>query len=269
MARQKNNFSPVNSQNNNAIDVTSFVVAFEQPFTPDEVNKFVGLEQSLKKEFPSFNIMSNVSFTFKQNLNGQPVVENPSSGIPNGVLFQKFRGDGKVEWSLQVIGNQIIVNCCNYTRWDEVWEKAKKNIIRIISILENKSNKVAFICLQVMDKFIHNDIESYSYEDIFDEDSHFLNNHIKECDYFWHIHQGWFENKEKSQLNIINITTGAENGNVITLLDNNQRIIFENGMYVEAFKEKIDEVFPVLHENNKKLLKNLLSNVALERVGLS
>lgn len=275
-AKHTANFTPVNTANNNAIDSTCFAIGFERVFDMKESANFKNLENSLKNELPSFSTLAKVSVTIQQSGNDEPKFYSQENlaNAPQGVVLQKFGADGIVDWILQVTDNKIIINCNDYVNWDNTWQKAKCFLLEVLKLLDLQTNKITFVALQVIDKFIYADSENYKLEDIFQIDSSYLTPRAKSCGNLWHVHQGWFEPMHNTKcLNVLNIGSVEVNEGLFTITDHNQQVVFdklplplENLLKKEDDKGIIEAIYKDLHVNNKKVVEGLFNKTTLELI---
>lgn len=275
-AKPTAHFTPVNAVNNNAIDVTCFAIGFERPFEIKEWVNFKSLENTLKEELPSFSTIAKLSVTIQQEGGSDPkvITQQNLENRPQGVLLQKFGADGIVDWMLQVADDKIVINCNDYVGWDKTWEKAKSLLLEVFKLLDWQTNKINFVALQVIDKFIYADSAKYNIGDIFNEKSFYLTPHTKTCGKLWHVHQGWFEDIGDTKcLNVLNIGSAEANEGLFSIIDHNQQVIFggaalslENLLKKEDGKGILELIYRDLHKRNKLVIEGLFNDSTLKLI---
>lgn len=259
--------SPINKEN--AIDSNAFVLVFERPFSKQEFQHLLRLENELKKDLPSFKQITGVGFKFE---NGQ-VIPMASSQEITSILLQRFEPNGKPSIELKIEGNIIEVSCFSYDRWDFIWEKAKSFLLEVIKSVDNNDNKLIVCLLKVVDKFVYEGaIENYKVLDVFSEKNPFLTKNILDntgsTTRLWHIFQGWFEESEVI-LNNLNINTSDANGRTITTIEHEIRHQFiKEPQVISVVTNQFDSIFSALHEKNKAIIRTLLNQDQLKRIGL-
>jgi len=252
--------TPVHKQN--AIELMAFVITFEQPFSPLACENFLGLQESFSEEFPTFNRTMNVEIKVTDE---KPIEQSEHL---NGIVMQKTRENGQPEWQLRAQGNSIIATCFHYDRWNIESKKAVNHLLKMVSSVE-QDNPVALIALQTVDRFMDN-AEAYHISGVLNPDSRFLTKQALESGSLWHVHQGWFEQPSKDQkcLNVLNLSTTDTPDGISTIIDHNSQIIFNAGKSTAHLERELADVFEVLHENNKKIVRELLSDEQKEKIGL-
>jgi len=270
------NFTPVNAANNNAIDVTCFAIGFERPFNEKEWINFKSLESSLKAELPSFSTIARFSVTIQQDGMGEAKLlpQHSMESSPQGVVLQKFGADNLIDWMLQVADDKIVINCHDYVSWNNTWQKAKSFLLEVFKLLDWQTTKINFAALQVIDKFVYTDSTKYNLGDIFKENSVSLTPRAGSCGKLWHVHQGWFESmRDYNCLNVLNIGTTEANGGLFSIIDHNQQIILdrtltspENILKKEGEDVIIEDLYRLLHINNKAIIEGLLNEKTLSLI---
>ena len=169
-----------------AIDAASFIVVFERPFEANVIESLRGLHELLKIDYPHFNPTN----TMEVRVTGSEVSQQV--GISSGCLLQNFRFDGRPSWTLRVEGNAIVVSCMEYDRWKDASNKALAHIKATLALVNNDTNAVVGVILQVVDRFVTANSDDYDIEQVFNIQSRYLTKQAFEAGKFWHIYQGWF-----------------------------------------------------------------------------
>jgi uncharacterized protein (TIGR04255 family) len=198
-----------------------------------------------------------------------------------GVQFARLRPDGSPAWLLRAVGQEVVVECFLYTRWERVWERARYYIIRVIKLLcESQIElKIPAVSLTVQDRFrvtrqpydlstllVHNDV---------------LPRHVFERGSFWHSHSGWFQPENMGQvLNVVNIEsrdgfTSPSGG------DDEANALFVVFMHLQQyrpteaisgnrteFESVLNELLEKMHQSNKRLMHTMLTPDMRKRIGL-
>ncbi len=251
----------------NSIESITFVLVFERVFNKQEFQHLLRLENELKKDLPSFKQINGVGFRFE----GGQVTPIASSQEITGILLQCFQSNGKPSIELKIESNIIEVTCFSYDRWEIVWKKAKSFLLEVIKSVDNDDNRLVICLLKVIDKFVYEgSCENYNVFNVFSENTQYLTKNIQHNKEMrlWHIFQGWFENSDVI-LNNLNINTSDANGKILTTIEHEIRHQFiKNPQIISNVKNKLDSIFSSLHEKNKAVIRALLNEEQLKRIGL-
>jgi uncharacterized protein (TIGR04255 family) len=250
----------------NAIDSASFIVVFDRPFESNVIESLHGLKQLLKDDYPHFESTKAMEVRFEGGEVRQQI------GVASGCVLQNFRLDGRPSWVLRVEGNAIAVSCMDYGRWSEVSSKAIVHIAKILSLVNHDTNSVASFVLQVIDRFVPANEESYSLGQVFNAESRYLTKQVADAGELWHVYQGWFEEKPDlfgQLLHALNLSTNRTETGVSTTIDHATHLQFQPSKVVSDLNEAfILRTFDALHEGNKFIIKGLLADEQLKRINL-
>lgn len=259
----------------NAIEAVGIVVSFSRKLTKAEIDRLLGLESVLKTELPVFSKLGAIGVTFENNQ-----VTAQSSEF-NGVSLQKL-GDspGKIDWVLQVTEDSLQVTCGSYDRWNTVLPKALYYIQSVYNFLDLNSLSIATIGCQFIDKFVYEtNPEKYNLADVFDVDSKFLPQNVRNSESLWHVHQGWFEIINTlplaKGLNQLNLASSLLNEKLTAVIDHITHIMLDKPISVKSLLEiketdvtLMAKILTEIHDSNKEILKKLLSENKKKEIGL-
>ena len=214
-------------------------------------------------------------------------MKNPKCQRPylGGVLCSKSSEsrEGRLEWSLRVEANKIVVACSEFDTWETVWPVAKKYLysaIKKFNLLENPVREVIFNCV---DKFTYaGELDNYQVTDVFNSESRYLTRNVIDRNASsWHIHQGWFlfPNKGAVQaLHNLNISVFSPDDSAHETAINHQikvrksdgRPIDDIDLLLGTDDEigYLEESMIECHDSNKEVLLGLLSTQMLEAISL-
>jgi len=251
-----------------AIDVASFIVVFERPFESSIINSLPGLHECLKADYPTFNLTN----TMEVSITGDTL--NQKVGITSGGVLQNLLPDGRPSWSLRVEGNVIVVECNEYKRWGDVSSKALNHLKTAINFVNDDNNAISSLIHQIVDRFVTINRSDYEISQVFNTKSPYLTEQALKSGLFWHVFQGWFEDKPElgnKLLNVLNISTSESPASpaITTTIDHAAHLRFPHSKAIKEFDDKvIRKAFDDLHECNKAIMKNLLNKDQLETIGL-
>lgn len=258
--------NPLNEDH--SIESASFVLAYTQPFSKSAIESLTPLREVLGELLPSFQMQNAIGFTFDVT-NGIPV---PLSDGPSSLLMQKNSDDGTQEWGLRVEANYIMVTSFKYSRWNVVSKSAFEILASVSKILSSRDNPLTVMGLQVIDKFLTPPDVDYDIGDVFNRDSRFLTRQALESEKLWHVYQGWFDNdliQNGRVLNVLNLSTNDTPDGLISTVDHNAQLQFSATSSRPSDISWLQANFDSLHEENKSVLRNLLSNKSIVSIKLN
>ena len=144
-------YSPINKAH--SIVETVFFIQFNKPFSDSTKSKLIAIGDDLKDQLPKSNLINKTAFKFDMSaLNNSSVNEIEVVGIE----LQKTNDDGSLSWMLRIAEDIISVHCLDYTRWDDVWEKAKYYLNKSREHIGGRDNFISCIGLRYIDRFCYN-----------------------------------------------------------------------------------------------------------------
>lgn len=249
-----------------AIDVASFIVVFEHPFEASIIDSLRGLHELLKTDYPIFNPTN----TMEVRITGSEVSQQ--AGITSGCLLQTLRPDGRPNWTLRVEGNAIVVSCMDYQRWSDISTKALGHIKAAVDFVNNDTNAVSSLIHQIVDRFVTDNKDEYNISQVFSTQSPYLTGQALKAGKLWHVYQGWFEDRQEFSgklLNVLNLSTAENPAGITTTIDHAAHLRFLLPKAISEFDDGfIRNAFDELHECNKSIVKQLLTNEQLKSIGL-
>jgi len=193
---QNGNFNPAHEAH--SIEQVLFVVQFGRPLTDEELLKVRQSTSVFKvsKELPATTELQG--FTINMGM-GAPMP------VQNGFMLYRTGPDGTVEKELRIERNSVTFRTTHYSRWENIWNEAKKYFEPIIPLFST-NNKATGISLNVFDKFIWSGaIEKCSAEALLSRESKYLCPYLFENKDLWHSHTGAFIRVDDQTKRLINI----------------------------------------------------------------
>ncbi|QUD86972.1 TIGR04255 family protein [Phenylobacterium montanum] len=183
-------FEPINERH--AIREVAFAFQFARPFNVEEIDTLAKDHDAIRSELPK--LQRPMFLQFFVGPDASQTLNTP----PGGANFESYKRDGTLDWRLSVTNNLLTVNCLTYTRWVDVWARAKHYISFAMPHLVKEDNAVSDIGLQYIDEFAWSGpIEEYDNRLILKAGGDNIPNSILGRGPLWHIHQGWFEPRER------------------------------------------------------------------------
>lgn len=259
-----------------SINEVVFVLTFSKSLSDENFNALTQLEDFLKDDLPKMELQQGAGIRF--NSANQQMEPLPPKTL---ALSFKHYTDDTFDWALRAEGNFIAINCLDYSEgWKNIWPKVHRYLNHTTQKLVNTELSIESLSLQYIDRFIYEgQMDCYETSTIFDEKSEYLNSKVTKVGPYWHIHQGWFVSiKELSSriLNILNITATIADKEHHTTIDHSATVQFKQKItnHKTLFKETIqgettvDYYFNLLHDENKKILSELLNKERIEDIHL-
>lgn len=279
----KNSFSPINKAH--AILEVVFI-QFAPDFPVQAIRKLMEVEHELKEELPKVSPINRIETTLERGEDGPKgqFIERPV-----GIELQRIRPDGSVEWMLRTTENIIAVHCLDYSTWGDVWGRAREYFHKTFGRIEGESNFVISIGLKYIDRFLYEGTkEEYDSSLLFKKDTDLISKKSFLATPLWHCHSGWFDESfdavdavKGDLLNQLNVDSSYANVSgqkrYITTIEHNAiiRIEGQDNGHLRSITEKtdakdscLDQLMDKLHNTNKKVLSNLLSEQMAIKINL-
>ena len=196
-------------------------------------------------------------------------------------MFSFLRPDGKPAWVYRFIAGEIAVECSRYTRWDRIWASAHNYLKMGFEIIKgNEPNRKVVTCsLSVTDRF-RATTENYSLKHLFKQSS-FIPDKLLQFTGQWHNHSGWFESLN-SDNSLQNLNFDAHHEPRIIVPGQGQELVIDVlhlqqlrypapiliSEFDEEGKSRLDSGMRLMHENNKAIMVDLLTDEMAKKVGL-
>ena len=260
-------FEPCNE--NDAITEVVFAVVGLQGFTPDDRNSVKTAHSKWQALLPSLQEEGVLNIA----------VAAPDATLPPPPIaplaFARFRANGEMEWRLLLTQDALVVNCCSYTSWKEVWTIVRDIFANVAGTLRSREQKIRSVSLEYADLFRSVDNDHYDARDLLQE-SDSVPSGILTHGPVWHLHQGWFEEAQSPVsghiLRRMHISSTVENNRPQVRFDTNHRFDMRDApdlqsMFVEP-DTLVDSLFDHLHRFSKALLADFLTAEMAQRINL-
>lgn len=266
-------FEPHNTSH--AVISATFVLRYKEP---------VGVEAVRESSFPPTTAWSEElpgrrgvqGLSFEIRLDG---AEQRSNVV--GTQFIHAQPDGSPAWLLRIAADHVAVECHVYTRWAQVWSKARRYLEAAIAHLKKNSPQldVGQFELQVVDRF-YSSGKSYDLSELLNKSS-VVPEAIFDEGLAWHSHCGWYhQSNDLRVLHNINVDAAphpivqdpalAEGWQVVIL--HFQRAHLEaskNSTASGRLSKRMVQVVERLHQSNKQMLGTLLTQRYQAKIALN
>lgn len=243
----------------------------------------ITLKDELKDDLPEHDVINVMKVQFKQQDKGAPEVGSAEVNKAAGLRLSRFQVDGKIDTLVSIEQNSIGVFCYHYTGWNNVWPKHRKYVSRIFSKIIGTSFMTG-VGMRWTDQFIYEGEESaYDAHLLLKPGSVCLHPRAFGSGSRWHCHTGWFDtdtSRDREVLNQLNLDAGLVNEagamrTAVTIahtqviratqaLDQLADLVPGHGDGLDA----LSGLMGALHDGNKRVLRDLLTESSLERIGL-
>ena len=227
---------------------------------------------------PEHNPLKSIQLKLDQT-GSQSVSESPA-----GAEYSRLRSDGLNEWVVRIEAQALSIHCLEYTRWDEIWPKAKKIMLVVLERIASGTT-ISAIGLKNIDRFDFSGTEEqYDISGLFNLQSPKIPAEVADKGPLWHAHLGWFHNiaadndlqgdaiQTLNQLNLAGSKERTPSGSkYFVSIDQNLMLRGEaEDQLTVANKDHdyIDNVFRAFHQLNKDTLGELLTEPMRKRINL-
>lgn len=256
-----------------AIESATFVVILHEALDKPHHDAVLAALDQFSDELPGTQpVAPDPGFIKIQFFNQQPQ--------PEITRFITGR-DGQALWRVTIDANVVQVTCHDYTSFDLVLQRAMRYLTEVLNAV-GPNYLVLEAGLQYVDKFVYDMATELDYDinELFRPGSRYLTEQARASGLFWHVYQGWFEPRDMQsrflhQLNLSNVELpdrqvaalidyrGTVRGTVQPL--SLSELIVPEGYYGAS---PLELVFRQLHDTNRTLLENLLTDVKLQQIGM-
>jgi uncharacterized protein (TIGR04255 family) len=254
-----------------AIAEVVFGLVFDRVLSPMELGAFFAAHSKFQEKLPGKSQIASVPILF----GGAPVAVQGS-----GVSFDRFGRAGNIEQRLRLEANAAFVNSLQYSRWAEVSSEAYSLLDEALNSARQAAIGLTGVVLQYVDVFEwQGDLEDYDLKTLLNENRSYFPGSIFERGHLWHLHQGWYRNDDLPTGGRLleRISTDGilnEFGRPIVRLDSNLSFEFDAARTFVAMADNpssgvsISRVFDFLHDENKEIMGNCLTDTIRKKIGL-
>jgi uncharacterized protein (TIGR04255 family) len=205
-----------------------------------------------------------------------PVPAAKSSNDLVGLGFNRIAPDGTPEWALSLAPNAVIVACHRYECWDDAIAIVLPLLTQVLGLSPHIG--VATIGLQYLDEWSIAAAEGEPIAPLlFNAGGRYIPQRMMEQQGAWHNHCGYFDTSDaelpRALVNVnVNVNADPATRRFTAALNHAQRsfqneplFIRENG---DEFRAKIAAQFASMHQRNKQLLGEVLSESVQAQISL-
>ncbi|MCJ2059824.1 TIGR04255 family protein [Methylobacterium sp. J-048] len=242
------------------------------------------LKEELKDEFTAIETLNVMQVQVTQQQGGAPQIGPQQISEGAGLRMIRSHADGTIETVINIQTTSVTITCNKYTRWDEIWPHQKSYISRILAKIHGTNSFLTGIGMRWVDQFVYDgDEPAYAAAELLRSGSAHLNPLAFSSGTRWHCHTGWFNggtNPGRDVLNQLNVDAGQMNvaGEIRTAvaISHIQALrIAQRLDELASFNQASDPdhralsgLMEALHDGNKRVLRELLTDSMIERIGL-
>lgn len=264
-------FLPIRTPN--AIDQAVFVVKLSEKIGETHLEALRPLEETLE-DFTDFREVKVQGVMLTPN--GVATHENRVIGGECNTPAhsqEHLMNNERSDWVLRIIEDSIQINCLNYTSWKQSIDYVNELLVNIFKCLPLDEIMITGINFQVNDSFVVQDsLEDTDYSQLFNH-SKYLTENTWDAGMLWHVNSGWFDSTDNDKtLNVLNISTRkdvSESVNLMVTVEHLQQYTMDAWIPINANEGFPGIIFNQLHENNKTVVKELLTCNIKKQIGLS
>lgn len=270
---QSGRFVPIHSAH--AIEQVLFVVQFEPTINESQLSEIRKAAIQFKSEgdLPGQVEIQEFAIAFSASGAAPP-------RLPPGLALQRIAPNGTVENELRIERASLTFRTTLYSRWDEIWSKARRYFETLIPIYSEYS-QVRAITLNYVDKFVwEGAVDNCKADLLLQSGSQYLCPHIFGTKEFWHSHTGKFIREDDYVKRLLNVNVDyLEEVNA----GDTRRVVSVTTILTDMFNQPgysvsdvdkattssfVDSRMSKLHVFNKEILGDVINQEMSKRIAL-
>lgn len=265
-------FQPINDDH--AVQSVAFFVHFDRPLDQRLIQQLHSNRERWLPDLPAVQLPQMFGIEIG------PGGAAPKQITGQGIEFSYLRPDGTPAWQLRVDSGSAVVECTRYTRWERVWQSARKYLLTALEVMSGPNYQpdlaISATALQYVDRFVSLEADA-DYKSILSEGPR-LPASVFEFGDAWHSHTGWFDKSLDLGVVLNNLNVDARNdinlegGPLMLDLLHLQQLRYNDRRNLSEFIASADEVLdkPMqdLHSHNKSLVRSLIVQEMQDRIGI-
>lgn len=254
-----------------SLALVALVVIFEEELGKEGLKKIESVGPSMSESFPQREEKHSINFSVGDGPNAAPAPKFAGwkLSIPSEL------DDQLPDWQLEIDPERCVLRTFAYSTWKEFIGQATAFLEELFQKADLTATPIQEVGVQFVDRF-HWTMkgEEYSLGKIFNPESPLFSESIKkQGSPLWHLFQGWKkEADERAYIENINVSTTHTEGEELHRNDivHVMRCIQGKPTESNCFNTPaLREIAQFAHDENKKILNNLLSEKAIKRIRLN
>lgn len=268
-----------------AIQGVAFVVTWSVELNDSELVKIERLYESLRKDLPVAQRVEMMSLTVQEprpgfgvnknsKKNQQPHTTQQSKSL-GAIHFLRpsSLGINRPARAVQANKGNLVVLINDYQGWEEATSFLGKVMALILPVVVN-GRPVSGAMLQYTDSFTWKDEPaSLQWAEVFKADTGYVSKSAFQHSGLWHSHHGYMQERAEpiphqliENVNVDVVQQAAYR--VINIFTSHTGTLRAGAWTVEAATAAVRPLFADFHERNKLILRGLLANEVLQKIGL-
>lgn len=251
-----------------AIETVAIELTLKEPMADELLYAVDGQYRSeLKKILPAREQLYSVEMRMKD---GRPSVrETPKKAFE----YAYIAPDGAPIRVLRLEENTIRIERHDYSRWKQIKQWATGLLTPVLGVVLEK-NSVTRVGVHYTDVFLNSPASPEDPAVLFREDTDLIPERVFHRSKAWHAHAGYIDDSEREEFDHVlerfqvNSTTGKEAR--VTISASHIAMADEGiqGLLIENESTLLNEILEELHQRNKCLLRDMLSDWAQVAINL-
>lgn len=257
-----------------AIQAMGFVIELAAPISSGVLVKLrTSLTERWKKELPRRLDSHSITMSVGPDVTNAPPVMRPAGPF----MLDRTLPNGQSEIAFRVAPEALGVNFTVYTRWKDIWSRARTFLQSAAAELD-KGPTVGAAVLTYVDRFVWDgDPSAASTEALLRPNSEFITPRVQREPGQWHCYQGFFEGENNplphQQLVNVNLDKKIEDNACVFEITTLHRSIVQAEKpalvnLLEPEESALDHLMSKMHERNKEILAAILSDEMCQRIAL-
>jgi uncharacterized protein (TIGR04255 family) len=253
-----------------SLSVVTLALVFREELNKDQLKKLQNLDQVMRDHFSHSEAKHSFSVTMNDTAS-----QAAAPKFAGWRLDMANKDEGKiVDWQLEIDTVSCAIRTFAYSGWEDFISKAIKILTDLFERTELTQTAFDELGLQVIDRFHWNLTNGrYQLSKFFKPESAIFSESIRTKNApLWHLFQGWKEDYDgRSYVENVNLSTNhpkeqphrTEIAHVIRCVQGAEG---EGDIFNSDVIRKLSDH---AHDQNKKLLNDILSDQAIERIHLN
>lgn len=271
---QNGRFEPLHEAH--AIEQVVFVVQFDRPLDDANLAALYNVAEQFQPELPGRIELQGLMLAIGGRGPSGPIPTGPAVGR----AFRRTGPDGTIESELRVDRDSVTFRTSLYTRWNAIWEQARRYFDTIVPMYVAQGN-IGGISLNFVDKFLWAGAAAECRPNLLlRPGSIYLCPHVYNVQDLWHSHTGAFirvsdETKRLLNINVDYLDENRPNGiqrvvSITTVLTDlmNQPGYTPSQNAGEDAIQFLDRHMSQLHDFGKQVFGNIINDAMCKRIAL-
>lgn len=263
-----------------AISNVLFIFEFAVPLAPHAFTALRAggmLHERLKADLPRVTEQQQMLVNFAPDQHFFSPPPFAPQGVIGGISFDRVKPNGEPAVAVNIQSNALFIVCGEYERWNDVWAEVK-NYLTILSPFL-KGFEVSAMALQYTDAFKVNFPrgENHPLTELFSTKTRYLPSNADSLTDSFHSHHGYFSEPKFSLagkiLTNVNINVTEQTSVFdVQILTMHKYQLFDTFVLASSegdFNPLTDKVFQYLHDENKVVVGDLLTDQVKETISFN